>query len=88
MDRVHGLISGSSQPKGLTVFTSVLFASSGWVNVLLWALTGRQFGFSADHSDDSVDDGKGEDAVGLSENFPPDHGLYDYDGRLPGGARP
>lgn len=37
-------------PHGWTIFTSVLFASSGWVNVLLWVVTGRQYGFSASSS--------------------------------------
>lgn len=31
---------------GWIILTSVLFASSGWVNVLLWVVTGRDFGFS------------------------------------------
>jgi len=34
-------------PNGWTILTSVLFASSGWVNVLLWVATGRQYGFTA-----------------------------------------
>jgi hypothetical protein len=36
-----------SPPPGWTIFAGVLFASSGWVNVLLWVVTGRQFGFTA-----------------------------------------
>lgn len=32
---------------GWTILTSILFSSSGWVNVLLWFITGRQFGFTA-----------------------------------------
>lgn len=28
------------------VISNILFASSGWINVLLWSLTGRQFGFT------------------------------------------
>ena len=34
-------------PNGWTILTSVMFASSGWVNVLLWVATGRQYGFTA-----------------------------------------
>lgn len=34
-------------PAGWTIFTTVLIASSGWANVLLWVITGRQYGFSA-----------------------------------------
>lgn len=50
------LVGHPAPPDGWTVFTSVLFASSGWVNVLLWVITGRQFGFTA-ASARVVDDG-------------------------------
>lgn len=41
-------LSGKPIPRqGYVVLTAVLFASSGWVNVVLWMLTGRQYGFSA-----------------------------------------
>lgn len=46
MVRVANL-TGHSPAHGWTILTSVLFASSGWVNVLLWVITGRQFGFTA-----------------------------------------
>ena len=32
---------------GFMIFAATLFVSSGWVNVLLWVVTGRQFGFTA-----------------------------------------
>jgi len=41
------LVGKPSPPNGWTVLTTVMFASSGWVNVLLWVITGRQFGFTA-----------------------------------------
>lgn len=30
------------------VISNILYASSGWINVLLWSLTGRQFGFTSE----------------------------------------
>ena len=29
------------------VVSNILYASSGWINVLLWSITGRQFGFTS-----------------------------------------
>jgi hypothetical protein len=50
-----------------------MFVSSGWVNVLLWVVTGRQFGFTASSvrppSDDEADD-PGEAALGQSRPKP------------------
>lgn len=41
------LVGKPDPPHGWIVFTGILFASSGWMNVLLWVITGRQFGFTA-----------------------------------------
>jgi len=41
------LLGKPPPPSGWTILTTVMFASSGWVNVLLWVITGRQFGFTA-----------------------------------------
>jgi len=46
--QLQNLLKGkSTPPPGFTIFAAALFASSGWVNVLLWVVTGRQFGFTA-----------------------------------------
>jgi hypothetical protein len=38
------------------ILAALLPASSGAINVLLWLLTGRRFGFSDPHEDDEEDD--------------------------------
>jgi len=54
-------------PSGVTILTSVMFASSGWVNVLLWVATGRQYGFTASSvrtvSDNEEGQASGEGAL-------------------------
>lgn len=46
--QLHAALKGKHPPhNGWTILTSVMFVSSGWVNVLLWVLTGRKFGFNA-----------------------------------------
>jgi len=42
---------------GWTILASVCFASSGMINMLLWLLTGRQFGFTLPPSDDDEEGG-------------------------------
>lgn len=50
--------------EGWIILTSSLFASSGWVNVALWALTGRQYGFSKDvYEEDWTYEDEDEDAA-------------------------
>lgn len=45
---MHAALSGTKPPSpGWAILTTFLFASSGWVNTLLWTITGRQFGFTA-----------------------------------------
>lgn len=62
---MHDASINRSVPKpGWTILTSVLFASSGWVNVLLWVITGRQFGFTASSTRTLSDD----EAEGFASN--------------------
>lgn len=45
---MHAALNHQHGPSdGWAILTTVLFASSGWVNVLLWVITGRQYGFTA-----------------------------------------
>ncbi|KAF8305771.1 hypothetical protein DL93DRAFT_2089256 [Clavulina sp. PMI_390] len=87
---MHAALVGKPPPAaGWTVLTTVLFASSGWVNVLLWVITGRQYGFSAapDLSDDDEESGvvgryelkPGADVAGLdASSVDPSHvGVYE-----------
>jgi hypothetical protein len=46
--QLHAALEGKPSPdSGWTILSSVMFVSSGWVNALLWVITGRQFGFTA-----------------------------------------
>lgn len=61
-------------PRGWTVLTTVLFASSGWVNVMLWVVTGRQFGFTATCAAIRGDElsGRDEESAGWNSADTPD----------------
>ncbi|KAF8305776.1 hypothetical protein DL93DRAFT_299811 [Clavulina sp. PMI_390] len=71
---------------GWTIFASVCFASSGMFNLLLWLLTGRQFGFTLppgddyDDEDDEVAFGRGEplqtDTTGTTGRWTGDTASY------------
>ncbi|KAF8310399.1 hypothetical protein DL93DRAFT_1652724 [Clavulina sp. PMI_390] len=65
------MVREPAPPPGWTIFTSVLFASSGWVNVLLWVVTGRQYGFSAapDPSSEDEDGARGQYALHPGAEF-------------------
>ncbi|KAF9514269.1 hypothetical protein BS47DRAFT_882186 [Hydnum rufescens UP504] len=51
---------GPRPQHGFIVLAAVLFASSGAINVLLWLLTGRRFGFSDPEDDDEEEDPRRE----------------------------
>ncbi|KAF9514274.1 hypothetical protein BS47DRAFT_883110 [Hydnum rufescens UP504] len=46
---------GPRPQRGFLILAAILFASSGAINVLLWLLTGRRFGFSDPHEGDERD---------------------------------
>lgn len=64
MDRA--LNGKPAPPNGWTIFTTVIFASSGWVNVFLWVTTGRQFGFTTVRVQTTSDDGANSDGMALA----------------------
>jgi hypothetical protein len=47
--------AGHRPQHGWVILAAILFASSGAVNVLLWLLTGRRFGFSDPHDSEESD---------------------------------
>ncbi|KAF8305779.1 hypothetical protein DL93DRAFT_2089268 [Clavulina sp. PMI_390] len=49
------------------VVSNILFASSGWINVLLWVWTGRQFGFTDESARPAGADEEAEVSVPLTQ---------------------